>query len=70
MSPGRAWRVPADWPGGVRHEGDASLVCCGCMERGKTRPDTAAAGGERETTEQQKLRGAEYRRGVGWRTGS
>jgi len=63
--------VPADWSGGVRHEGDASLVCCGCMERGKARPDTTArAGGERETTKQQKLRGVEYRCGEGWRTGS
>jgi hypothetical protein len=36
------------------------------MERGKARPDTTArAGGERETTEQQKLRGAEYRCGEG-----
>ena len=55
MSPGRAWRVPADWPGGVRHEGDASLVCCGCMERGKADadmvglvPEVSAWVGERE----------------------
>jgi hypothetical protein len=45
--------VPADWPDGVRHEGDASLVCCGCMEREKADLDTTAReGGEREITEQ------------------
>src|SRR6266498_3579090 len=49
--PGSARRVPADWPGGVRHVGDVSLVCCSRTKRGKARPDTAAcpmAGGERE----------------------
>jgi hypothetical protein len=25
FGPGRAWRVPADWPGAVRHEGGASV---------------------------------------------
>src|SRR6266498_2999079 len=25
-APGGAWRVPADWPGGVRHEGGASAA--------------------------------------------
>jgi len=35
--------VPADWPGGVRHEGDASLVCGFCVERGKACPDMASA---------------------------
>src|SRR6266496_635677 len=40
-APGGAWRVPADWPGGVRHEGDASLVCGFCVERGKACPDMA-----------------------------
>ena len=41
----------ADWPGGVRHVGDVSPVCCSCTERGKARPDTAVrivADGERE----------------------
>jgi len=37
--------VPADWPGGVRHVGDVSLVCCSRTERGKARPDTAVSGG-------------------------
>lgn len=63
--------MPADWPGGVRHEGDASLVCGDCMERGKARPDTVRQGvGDREITKQQKLQGAEYRCGARWRTGS
>ena len=49
--------MPADWPGGVRHEGDASLVCCGCMERGKARCDTDDPLGDvkREITKQQEL---------------
>ena len=47
--PGGVWRVPADWPDGVRHEGDVSLVCCFCTERGKAHPDTTALrGGDRE----------------------
>jgi hypothetical protein len=44
--------VTADWPGGVRHVGDVSPVCCSCTERGKACPDTAVrvvkADGERE----------------------
>ena len=32
---------PLFWPGGVRHVGDVSPVCCSCAERGKARPDTA-----------------------------
>jgi hypothetical protein len=32
---GRARRVPADWPGGVRHVGDVSLICRSRTERGK-----------------------------------
>jgi hypothetical protein len=35
--------VPADWSGGVRHEGGVSLVCRACTERGKASIDTAAA---------------------------
>ena len=42
--PGGVWRVPASWPDGVRHEGDVSLVCCFCTERGKAHPDTTARG--------------------------
>ena len=44
----------ADWPGGVRHIGDVSPVCCSCTERGKACPDTAVrveADGERESAE-------------------
>ena len=40
------------WPGGVRHVGDVSPVCCSCMERGKACPDTAVGDrgdGERES---------------------
>lgn len=32
---GGVWRVPAYWPGGVRHEGGVSPVCGSCMEREK-----------------------------------
>ena len=47
--PGSARRVPADWPGGVRHVGDVSLVCCSRTEREKACPGTAPwSGGERE----------------------
>jgi hypothetical protein len=38
---GRAWREPVYWPGGVRCEGGASLVCGYYMERGKACADTA-----------------------------
>ena len=41
--------MPAYWPGGVRHGGDVSLVCCFHVEREKARPETSAPqGGERE----------------------
>ena len=46
--------MPADWPGGVRHGGDASPVCGFCMEREKAGSDTARSGlraGEREKPE-------------------
>jgi len=33
--------VPADWPGGVRHGGDASPVCGFCMKEEKAGVDTA-----------------------------
>lgn len=33
--PGRAWREPAYWPGGIRRIGGVNTVCGGCMERGK-----------------------------------
>jgi hypothetical protein len=39
VASGRAWRVPVCWPGGVRHEGDASLICGFCTEREKARLD-------------------------------
>jgi hypothetical protein len=42
MVPGGVWRVPADWPGGVRRRGDVSLACCVRVEREKARLDTAA----------------------------
>ena len=49
LVPGGAWRVPAYWPGGVRHGGHVSLVCCFHVEREKARPETSAPqGGERE----------------------
>ena len=41
-TPGRVWRVPAYWPGGVRCGGGVSPVCCSRTEREKACPDTAA----------------------------
>jgi hypothetical protein len=26
VAPGRVWRKPADWPGGVRHRGGVNLI--------------------------------------------
>jgi hypothetical protein len=40
--------VPVDWPGGVRHEGDASPVCGFCMEQEKAGTDTSRSGLEWE----------------------
>jgi Group II intron, maturase-specific domain len=40
--------VTADWPGGVRHVGDVSPICCSCAERGKACPDTAVGDRWRE----------------------
>jgi hypothetical protein len=42
MVPGKAWRVPVYWPGGVRYVGGASLICGFCAERGKADADTGA----------------------------
>jgi hypothetical protein len=56
--------VPVDWPGGVRHGGDVSLICCFYVEREKARPDTAAhVGCNRERPKRPKPQGIEYRRG-------
>jgi hypothetical protein len=52
MISGGAWRVPAYWPGGVRHGGDVSLVCCFCAEREKASADTAVLVGRREGASQ------------------
>src|SRR5436305_9587970 len=41
---GRAWREPADWPGGVRHGGGASLVRAPVRNVGTCRP--APTGGQ------------------------
>ncbi|GAA0944788.1 hypothetical protein GCM10009560_59110 [Nonomuraea longicatena] len=44
----RAWRVPAYWPGGVRHTGGASPVCGLRAEQEKAGLDTSPlTGGER-----------------------
>lgn len=52
MAPGRIWRTPVYWPGGARHGGDASLICCFHVERGKASPGIAArTGGVRERPE-------------------
>jgi hypothetical protein len=42
MAPGQIWRIPVYWPGGARHGGDASLICCFRVERGKAGPDSCA----------------------------
>jgi hypothetical protein len=44
MIPGWVWRVPADWPGGVLHGGDASPVCGFCMKQEKAGVDTVRSG--------------------------
>ena len=36
--------MSAYWPGGARHEGDVSLICCFHVEREKACPDTVALG--------------------------
>lgn len=43
IASGSAWREPVYWPGGVRCEGGASLVCGYCTELGKAWADTVAA---------------------------
>lgn len=49
MAPGQVWRKPVYWPDGARHGGDASLICCFRVERGKASPDSSVRmGGERE----------------------
>jgi hypothetical protein len=62
--------VPVDWPGGVRHVDDASLICCFRVEREKACFDTAhlmeVSG--RECPKRLKPQGIEYRREARWRT--
>ena len=48
MAPGQVWRIPVYWPGGARHGGDASLICCFRVERGKAGPDSCAQQGWRK----------------------
>ena len=48
MAPGKVRRIPVYWPGGARHGGDASLICCFRAERGKAGPDSCAQQGWRE----------------------
>jgi hypothetical protein len=48
MAPGQVWRIPVYWPGGARHGGDASLICCFRVERGKAGPDSSAQHGWRK----------------------
>src|SRR3954464_6263283 len=57
---GRVWRVPVYWPGGVRREDGASLICGYYTKRGKACADTVLAprkggGCERECAKQRKL---------------
>lgn len=70
MTPGRGWGVPADGPGGVRHEGGVSLtqalgrnVGIGCLD-GK---GDAHVGGppERQSTEARRRGGVTHSREEG-----
>ena len=74
-SSGRAWRVPADWPGGARRGGGVSLVCCSCTEREKAGADTAdrslglfSLPVARGSVPRQLTEGTEYRCGARRRT--
>jgi hypothetical protein len=42
---GGARRMAVDWPGGVRHVGVVSLICCSRRERGKACPGTGVPDG-------------------------
>jgi hypothetical protein len=69
---------PRDEPGGCPLTGQVvsgmkatrAWSAAAAWNVGRPAPIRPPPGGERETTEQQKLRGAEYRCGEGWRTGS
>jgi hypothetical protein len=52
MAPGQVWQIPVYWPGGARHGGDASLICCFRVERGKAGPDSSAQQGWRKGASQ------------------
>ncbi len=65
------------WPGGARHRGGVSLVCCSRTEREKASVDTvrplkwvcmSPPVGERERAEAE-TEGTEYRCDARWRTG-
>ena len=43
---GSAWRVSADWPGGVRHGGGVSLVCGFRVEQEKACPEKLCSCGQ------------------------
>ncbi|GLX03062.1 hypothetical protein Misp02_71480 [Microtetraspora sp. NBRC 16547] len=63
--------MPAYWPGGVRHIGDVSPICCFRVEREKACPDIAVPwGGERETLDRLNPGEIEYRCETRRRTGS
>src|SRR5215207_820787 len=51
VAPGRAWREPADWPGGVRHEGGASAAQALVWNMGTCRLDTPAGRSGRQPGE-------------------
>ena len=57
-SPGMSLAGAADWPGGVRHRGDVSLICGFYVEREKAHPDTVVPSsggvGEREFPKRRK----------------
>ena len=42
--PGMSLAGARFWPGGVRHGGDVSLVCCFCTERGRHAPTRPVTG--------------------------
>jgi hypothetical protein len=62
VTPGQAWRVPADWPCDVRHRGSASLVRAPMLNCGNLRLRCKGKGaspkGEADSTDAQPRGGA------------
>jgi hypothetical protein len=61
--PGRAWRVPVYWPGGLRHTGGASLAQAFMRNSGTCRSETATARAWDAWSREGDLQAAETARG-------